>query len=130
MEDLAARQLFETTVLAQSKSTQLPGKEMVWIDAHRGGRAFSISEIVFAWVPDDETSGHCGYDVYVYDSDMNAVFKGYIPGALFDDGAVKSHEMPVPDGPITDTSSLWIRLVPVYDSGTLETFFDVSALGS
>lgn len=128
--DRHAGLVFDQSIAPRGESAELTAREGFLVDATKGDKTWAISAIRFYWESDGLSSGHCGYHVYVSDGDLNPLFKGHIPGQVFDDRETQSYELTVPQGPIRNAKVLSIRLVPDLTTGNTETSFRVSALGT
>ena len=113
-----------------SEETRLSSDQVFVVITERNSRITPISAIKLDWVPDTHVSGHCGYDLYVYDDTMSTpLLQEHIDGSLFANKSAASHEVRAPGKPITGVKVLHIKIVPDFSTGRIETPFKVSALG-
>lgn len=90
---------------------------LVYMDQTR-----TVKGVYFQWEPDTLESGHCGYDVYVFER-KTPIFKGHVSGEVFDNKATRFYEVPVPGEPIRGVKRLDIKVVPDRSGGSMETEF-------
>jgi hypothetical protein len=116
-------------VVSRSGRAEVPAKAVYSIEPPPGSRRWQFNSINVYWQPDVYRTGHCDYDVFVYDDQMRPLFMERIPGSAFDDKNQAFLELPVPDAPITGVNYLIVRLVPDYSSGHTEpTGISVSSM--
>jgi hypothetical protein len=112
------------------EQTSLAGDQVFVVITERNSRITPISAIKLDWDPDTNVSGHCSYDLFVYNDAMDTpLLQEHIDGSLFANKSVVSHQVRVPDKPITDVKVLHIKVTPDFSTGRIETPFKVSALG-
>jgi len=124
-----AANLFEQVIVPRSKMTELPAKQVYWVNATLGGRQWSINTVRLAWKPEPRGGERCGYTMYVYDEKWRPLLKEYLPASLFAGQARSSYEVSLGREPVTGVQDLVIELVPDYGPGEIETAFRVSARG-
>lgn len=89
----------------------------------------SVKGVFIEWEPDALLSGHCGYDVFVFER-KKPLFKGHVGGSIFDDKKMRSYTISVPGNPIRNVKRLDIKIVPDRSEGSVETeFAEISAIG-
>ncbi len=88
------------------------------------------SHFKFEWKTDNKLSGHCSYDIYVYDEEWEPLFKvGPVSGKVFADKDHNSLQLALPEGESIANRVIYLKLVPDDRSGMLETNFEaVSAV--
>ncbi len=94
---------------------------VVWDLAER-----SVEKIQLDWTPDGWSSSHCGYILHVADDKGNLLLVDRLDGSLFDDVDQVQTILPIPGGPITGLDNVYIKLVPDYRDGDIETELKVS----
>ncbi len=130
MAEERAKALFQSEVLPKSAVTELPAKDLFWIDARVGGRHWTVGSVRLSWDADAVQGKRCGYTVYVYDEKWNPITKESVPGALFEDKEHTAYEIPIPADRTGKINDLIIELVPDFSDGKAETPIRVSAAGS
>jgi len=109
---------------------ELQAEQAFVVITKQDGRTRSISSFFFTWLPDPFLSGHCGYDVHIYNDSMMALFSHHIDGSVFANKDEDTYEIQVPGEPIRDANVLHLKVIPDFDAGGIETSFTkVSALG-
>jgi len=123
--DPDAHQVFMTIIKPQDMKV-LRAEQVFVVDTS----SHAVHSITFEWKPDPAAKHQCGYNVYVSDDQMNPLFKGHIPGSVFQDEERSTYELTIPDGvPIENKSVLHISVVPDVSTGAIETpFTEVAVL--
>jgi hypothetical protein len=83
-----------------------------------------VEQITLNWKQDGfYTTGHCGYQVNVYDEEMNLLFKKYIGPSIFDRNDISQHTIELTgQNVITNKSHLLMKILPD-DEGHIKTEF-------
>lgn len=116
-----ARVAFEEHIVPRTEGKLLRAEQVFMLP--RNGGSTSIKSIEVQWTPDEFRGGHCDYWVYVTNSRNDLVFKNVIPGRVFSDKSNTSYKLQIPEGTIQDFRVLYIRVVPDFSTGTVETAF-------
>ncbi len=125
----SAYNLFAKTIQPTS-TEELPAEEVYAVIANKDVVSRPISAFFLSWEPDGVTSGHCSYDVHVYNNSMVELFRDRIDGRLFADKTQRIYEVNVPGEPIRNTNVIHVKLVPDFSTGDVKTsFVKVWALG-
>lgn len=126
--DQRAQTTFETAMIAAHDTPSPPEWKVHWVPTRYEGRRWAIEGIRLTW--NDVTPGpHCSYDVYVYDDQMNPLFRGRLNGTDINRSSVPYRELYPPDGTIEDINGLFVRLLPDFSTGSVEVPIEVKALG-
>ena len=127
--DQEAYNLFARKIEQQSIA-QLPAEEVFAVITTKDSVARPVSSFYVTWEPDSRTTGHCSYDVHVYNGSMVELFKDRIDGSVFADENRRNYEINVPGEPIRNVDVIHIKLVPDFGAGNIKTsFVKVWALG-
>jgi hypothetical protein len=122
---------YKALVLAQTAKTELAAQEVFFVDTSMGGHKWAIRAINVYWEDDEFVSGHCAYDVYVYNDQMAPLFKDRIAASVLDIKGKNVLEITVPGAPIQNVRWLFVRLVPDLSEGRVEAKgLNVRALAS
>jgi hypothetical protein len=129
--DPKAQRVFATTLLEQQELMELPAKPVQFVRTRQGGEQYAVSAVRLYWDARPlGASALASYDVYVYDQNMRPVFRDRVEAATLAEPGREFVELPCPEGPISNTDLLFIRLVPDFSTGTIETPFRVMARGA
>ena len=128
--DQEASDLFAKTVVPVA-SAELQAEQVFVVIANDDNRTRSVSSFSLTWEPDAFTTGHCGYEVHVYNSAMEQLFEQRIDGNVFSEKTRNSsYEVRVPGQPISNVNVIHLKIVPDYTIGNIKTTFTkVSARG-
>jgi hypothetical protein len=123
--DPDAQHVFMATIKPQDVKV-LRAEQVFVVDTS----SHAVHSITFEWKPDPAAILHCGYNIYVSDDQMNPLFKGHIPGSVFQTKDTNTYELAIPEGvPIDHKSVLHISVVPDVSTGAIETpFTEVAVL--
>jgi ferric-dicitrate binding protein FerR (iron transport regulator) len=103
--------------------------EQVFVIVAGHDRSRSVSSFFLTWEPDAYASGHCGYDVHVYNNAMQEIFEEHIDAGVFADKTRRSYEVHVPGEPLRDVDVVHLKIIPDFSTGEVRTSFTkVSAL--
>ena len=127
--DPSAYNLFAKEIQPRSVA-ELPAEQVFVVIPTKGTQPKAVCSFFLAWEPDGFQSGHCGYDVHVYNDTMVELFKDRIDASVFADKERRSYEINVPGDPIRNVGVIHVKIVPDFSSGDVMTSFaKVSALG-
>jgi ferric-dicitrate binding protein FerR (iron transport regulator) len=118
--DHRAEGVFQKLLAAPAGRAEVAAKEVFLIERPAGGQRWAFTAINVYWENRAARQGHCSYDIYVYDDQMQPLFRQRIEGGTFDDRNTTSVTLPVPGAPIEGVRQLVVRLVPDHATGTLE----------
>lgn len=127
--DKEAHTLFMDAVQPRAAAAlELPGMVVWRIPTTQGDEVWAVSALRIYWEPTPETASHCSYEVYVYDGNMQPLFRDRVDGSVFSDAGRDFYEVRAPGGAIRDVNALTVRLVPDYSTGPVEPTLSVKAL--
>jgi len=127
--DSSAYNLFAKEIQPNS-AAELPAEQVFVVIPTKDARPKAVCSFFLTWEPDGFQSGHCGYDVHVYNDTMVELFKDRIDGSVFSDKERRSYEINVPGDPIRNVGVIHVKIVPDFSNGDVMTSFaKVSALG-
>ncbi len=127
--DPAAYDLFATLIQPRSIE-EIQGDQVFVVITNGGNQARSVSSFFITWDPDAYVSGHCSYDIHVYNDAMKEIFSDHVDGSVFANKEKHSYEVQVPGKPISGVNVIHIKLVPDFHAGSRKTSFTkVTALG-
>ncbi len=124
--DKEALALFYQTIGVQSLSTIAVPAEAVY--AVRNLRGREVVGIQIDWNFDGSPDSHCGYFLQVTDSTDNLLFLDTIHGNIFDQSEVEELILTPKDGPISGVDVIHVRLIPDFDTGSIESTIRVKAV--
>jgi hypothetical protein len=118
--DTAAAQAFAQTALPPSFGI-IPAEMFYRCDARGQIRPTAIG---FEWKNDGITTGHCSYDVFVYDESWTPLFRmGPISGNIFSDQRFNTLTLSIPPDITLENKVVYLMLVPDETTGLVETSF-------
>ncbi|MFP4191750.1 MAG: FecR domain-containing protein [Candidatus Hydrogenedentota bacterium] len=133
--DSEAENVYQAQLAASSeRPTELAAKEVFLIDVMQGGRRWDISSLRISWdgpLPPDQT--YSGYEVYVYDQDMQPVTKEEVDGNMFTNARNAGDEyidLPLENKVHDGIKMLTVRLAPTQEDALTAPDLEVSALAS
>ncbi len=118
--DSEAKALFEREIQLQVRPKQFRGRDdfMVINDEEVAIRAIRMT-----WKPHAFGTDLCAYDIYVYDPLMRPLFSARLTANILGAAGRNSYDIEVPEHPISGVSLFYVRAVPVFSTGTVETEF-------
>lgn len=130
--DSEAEKVYQAQLAGSSeRPTELAAKEVFLIDLMQGGRRWDISSLRISWegpLPSDQT--YSGYEVYVYDQDMQPVTKEEVDGNVFTDSRDDYTDLPLENMLHDGIKMLTVRLAPTQEDALTAPDLKVSALAS
>ncbi|MBI4556419.1 MAG: FecR domain-containing protein [Candidatus Hydrogenedentes bacterium] len=118
-----AVKVFERYISHSETAAEIAAKDVHFIDIAQMGCS-QLLGIRLSWQPDRYTGGHCGYDVYLYDSAWRPLFKQHVDAVVFDEKKQKSFEVSTPNGKTITGAWFNVRVIPDMP-GKVETEVEV-----
>lgn len=121
--DEEARELFARQVAARHDMTQVAAELVYLMDTNDQ----PVRSIIFEWEHSASAWDRCGYEVFVYTDRDKPLFKGHLPGRVFNNEDIVSYEMENTGNRRLRLRHIFVKLIPDYSEGNLESELTLKA---